>query len=67
MEFYLTHNNYIGECTYSNEDKIYYGKLIMIGGDLVTFEADTFKELEKEFIEAIYDYEETLTSLKRTK
>lgn len=40
---------------FSEEDKVFFGKVVFIN-DLVTFEADSVKELEKEFYQSVDAY-----------
>lgn len=58
MNDILQHNGYFASVHFSNEDEVFYGKLIGIG-DLVLFEADSVKELKSAFVEAVEDYVET--------
>lgn len=51
----LEYKNYIGSVEFSSEDNCYYGKLLGIK-DLVTYEAPTKIELQKEFQDAVDDY-----------
>ena len=62
MENYLKHKNYFGSVEFSSEDNTLYGNIIGID-DLVTYEAESVKELKKVFIESIEDYLETCNSL----
>ena len=43
---------------YSNEDKVFFGKVEGVS-DLISFEADNVKDLEKSFQEAVEDYVQT--------
>lgn len=60
----IEYNGYIGSIEYSPEDKCFFGKLEMID-DLVTFEATTADELEKNFHNAVDEYIQTCKDLKR--
>lgn len=60
----IEYNGYIGSIEYSPEDKCFFGKLEMID-DLVTFEATTATELEKNFHNAVDEYIETCKELGR--
>jgi len=60
----IEYNGYIGSVEYSSEDKCFYGKLEMIN-DLVTFEATTADELEKNFQNSVNEYIKTCKELKR--
>jgi len=55
MKDYLEYKGYLGTVNYSAVDKVFYGKLEGID-DLVNFEADNVKELERGFKEAVNDY-----------
>ena len=67
MCFYLNYKDYIGRYEYSNEDKVYHGKIINISDDIITFEADKIEDIEKEFNAAVDEYEEMLVFLNRSK
>ncbi|MCP5048168.1 MAG: type II toxin-antitoxin system HicB family antitoxin [bacterium] len=58
----LEYNGYIGRVEFSAEDRIFHGKIDFIN-DLVTFEATSVEELEKEFRVAVDDYLETCKTL----
>lgn len=60
----IEHKGYIGSVEYSNEDKCFFGKLEMID-DLITFEADTVDDLEKNFQDGVNDYIDTCKKLDR--
>jgi len=60
----IEYNGYIGSIEYSPEDTCFFGKLEMID-DLVTFEATTAEDLEKNFHAAVDEYLETCKSLDR--
>lgn len=62
MANYLKYQDYISTVEYSTEDRIFHGKVEMIN-DLVTFEAENSKDLEKNFQEAVEDYLETCKTL----
>lgn len=53
----LRYKEFIGTVHYSSEDEVFYGKIEGIN-DLVTFEAETVKDLKKSFKEAVEDYVE---------
>ena len=40
---------------FDSEDKVLYGKIENANGDLVLFESDSVKEIEKEFHDAVDD------------
>ena len=60
----LEYNGYIGSIEYSPEDKCFFGKLEMID-DLVTFEAVSAEELERNFHQAVDEYIQTCKQLGR--
>ena len=60
----IEYNGYIGSIEYSPEDKCFFGKLEMID-DLVTFEATTAEELERNFRNAVDEYIKTCKDLGR--
>jgi predicted HicB family RNase H-like nuclease len=60
----IEYNGYIGSIEYSPEDKCFFGKLEMID-DLVTFEATSADELEKNFHNAVDEYIKTCKELGR--
>jgi len=53
---------YQGSGHYNSHDKCWHGTILNIS-DLVSYEADSLKNLEIEFIHAVEDYEETLKQL----
>lgn len=55
MENILRYKDFIGSVRYSNDDKVFYGKIEFIT-DLVTFEGTSVSELEAAFAEAVEDY-----------
>lgn len=58
----LKYKDYEGTCEIDAEDEICYGKLLFID-DLVTYEADTPRQLKHEFEAAVDDYIETCKEL----
>ncbi len=58
----IKYKGYSGNVEYSSEDKVFFGKIVHIN-DLVTFEATTVKDLEKNFREAVDDYIKTCRQL----
>ena len=51
----MQYKGFLGSIEISKEDKILFGKLLHING-LVTYEAETYPELESAFQEAVEDY-----------
>jgi predicted HicB family RNase H-like nuclease len=62
MSNILEYKGYIGRVDFSAEDKVFHGKIEFIN-DLVTFEATTVEQLEKEFKISVDDYIETCKKL----
>ncbi len=58
------HKSFIGSIEASLEDKCLYGKLLYVN-DLVTYEAQTVKQLENEFKKAVDEYVKTCEKLGR--
>jgi len=58
MKDHLTYKGYLASVHYSNEDKVFFGKVEGVS-DLISFEADNVKDLEKSFQEAVEDYVQT--------
>ncbi|NLD11413.1 MAG: toxin-antitoxin system HicB family antitoxin [Clostridiales bacterium] len=55
MKNYFEYKNYIGTVNLSMEDRVFYGTVHGLK-DLVTFEGETFEELESSFRDAVDDY-----------
>ena len=64
MSNILKYKGFIGSIDISTEDKCLYGKLLYVN-DLVTYEAKTIAELEKEFRKSVNDYLKTCDELGR--
>ncbi|MCK4765957.1 MAG: type II toxin-antitoxin system HicB family antitoxin [Candidatus Aminicenantes bacterium] len=62
MNNILEYKGYRARVDFSAEGRIFHGKIEFIN-DLVTFEATTVEELEKEFQAAVDDYLETCEKL----
>lgn len=62
MSNILEYKGYKGRVTFSAEDMVFHGTIEYIN-DLVTFEATSVEELEKEFKTAVDDYLETCRKL----
>jgi predicted HicB family RNase H-like nuclease len=58
MNDVLEYKGYLGEIRFSNEDEIFYGKIVGIN-DLVNFEGNSVKQLKKAFRDAVDDYLQT--------
>lgn len=52
----LTYKGYYTLIDFDAESKVLYGKIENANGDLVTFESDSTKEIEKEFHDAVDDW-----------
>jgi len=61
----LEHKGYYGSVEYSAKDHIFHGKIALIN-DLITFEANNVKNLEKAFQESVDDYLETCQKVNKT-
>lgn len=55
MQDILTYKDFVGSVQFSAKDRVFYGKIEGIN-DLISFEGDTVKKLEKAFHEAAEDY-----------
>jgi predicted HicB family RNase H-like nuclease len=55
MKNLFTYKEYYGTIEYSIEDKVFHGKLAFID-DLITYEAKSAEQLEKEFQYDVDDY-----------
>ena len=62
MSNIFKYKNFIGSINISTADKCLYGKLLYVN-DLVTYEAKTISDLEKEFKKAVNDYLRTCEKL----
>ncbi len=62
MNNILEYKGYYGEVNFSNQDEVFFGKLIGIN-DLVSFEGSTVKELKSGFREAVDDYLKTCLAI----
>lgn len=60
----LQYKEFTATYQYSEEDKVYYGKLDGIA-DLVSFEGETEHGLQRAFHEAVEDYLETRKELEK--
>ena len=59
------YNGYQGTATYDNENKVWYGKLVNSGVDLVPYEADTYDNVIEAFKKAVDDYLVFLQDLRK--
>ena len=64
MSNVLKYKGFIGSIDISIEDKCLYGKLLYVN-DLITYEATTIPDLEKEFKRAVNEYLKTCKELGR--
>ena len=62
MSNILEYKGYVGRVEFSSEDMVFHGKVEYIN-DLVTFEATSVDELQKEFKAAVDDYLDTCKQL----
>lgn len=51
----LRYKGYTAQPEYSDEDSVFYGKILGIK-DMVYFQSDSVKDIEREFHEAVDDY-----------
>lgn len=58
----LEYKGYTANVNFNAEEELLYGKIVGIN-DLVSFEAETAKELKEAFFEAVDDYLETCKEL----
>ena len=59
------YNGYQGTATYDNENKVWYGRLVNSGVDLVPYEADTYDNVIEAFKKAVDDYLVFLQDLRK--
>lgn len=59
---FMEYKDYTGSVRYSDEDEVFYGKVMFIP-DLVNYEGTDVKSLKKSFHEAVDDYLETCSQL----
>ena len=55
MDNVLAYKGYLGSVQYNPEDEVFHGKIEAVT-DLITFEADSAKQLRQEFEAAVDDY-----------
>lgn len=51
----ITYKGYVGTISFSEQDSVYYGKVLDIP-DLVSYEGATLEELTADFQDAVNDY-----------
>lgn len=51
----ITYKGYVGTISFSEQDRVYYGKVLDIP-DLVSYEGATLEELTADFRDAVNDY-----------
>ena len=59
---FKSYKGYLGSMEYSHTDEVFFGKVINTESDLIMYEADTIKDLEKEFHESVDEYLELKNS-----
>ena len=64
MENILRYKDFVGSVRYSNDDKVFHGKIEFIT-DLITFEGTSVTELETAFSEAVEDYIELCAAVNK--
>ena len=62
MKNTLNYKGYYGSVEFSNEDNVFFGRLIGIN-DRITYEGDSVATLRHDFQEAVEEYLETCTSI----
>lgn len=62
MKNVIEYKNYIGTVEYSEDDELFFGKILGIRA-LVSYEGSSAKELKESFIESVEDYLQTCKSL----
>jgi predicted HicB family RNase H-like nuclease len=65
MTDHLKYKDYLATISYSAEDEVFYGKIVVIN-DLVTFEGTSVSGLKKAVREAVNDYIETCKEIGKT-
>ena len=61
MKNIIEYKNYLGSVEYSDEDEIFYGKVLGIR-DLISYDGESVKELKMSFQESVEDYLQTCKS-----
>jgi predicted HicB family RNase H-like nuclease len=62
MKNALNYKGYFGSVEFSNEDDIFYGRIIGIN-DHITYEGDSVQSLKQDFMSAVDEYLETCAEL----
>ena len=62
MSDILQYKNYVAEIEFSGEDEVFFGRIVGTN-DLISFEADSVKQLKAAFHEAVDDYLQTCKDL----
>ncbi len=52
----LKYKGYTGQYSYDDEAKVFFGNVIYLRRDVITFQADNIEELKQEFKNSIDDY-----------
>ena len=65
MKNTMNHKGYYGSVEFSDEDNVFYGRIIGIN-DRITYEGDNVKSLRQDFEEAVDEYLETCSQLGKT-
>ena len=56
MTDFIEYKEYKGTVEYSKEDNCFFGKVLGIGNDLVTYEGSTLDELRRDFEAGVESY-----------
>ena len=62
MKDLMEYKNYLGSVEYSDDDEIFFGKILGIR-DLISYEGTSVKELKEAFHNAVTDYFQTCKEL----
>jgi predicted HicB family RNase H-like nuclease len=62
MKNALNYKGYFGSVEFSDEDDVFYGRIIGIN-DRITYEGDSVHSLRQDFVSAVDEYLETCASL----
>ncbi len=54
----LEYKGYLGSVEYSEEEHLWYGKVLDMGGICITYEGKSFEDLKADFEGAVDFYEE---------
>lgn len=52
----MKYKGYTGQITYGNEAKVFYGRVLYLKNDTITFQGTSVRDLEQAFKDSIDDY-----------